>query len=169
MFTWSFFNLNIFIKIFWPNPGLFFVYWIHVYLSQEFITNRHLTHDYAKNGHKMTGSNFLAKIPWWKTSLALRFAPTAFWLALSCASCFFILGTEAAFCPTHMGPFKWPVLPGASPAKSGCQQVIWNTVQIFPEPVCLEREVVRLLDLQAHATEPSWSLHLYILALSWLP
>ena len=39
--------------------------------------------------------------------------------------------------------------------KSGSGQAIWITVQIFSEPICLERAAVYLLDYKARATEPS--------------
>ena len=40
---------------------------------------------------------------------------------------------------------------GQCSARCGCQQAVWNIVQIFPEHVCLERVAVHLFDLQAPA------------------
>ena len=106
--------------------------------TQKFITNRHLTHDCMQRMDTRWKGGMSNKYSMVKNLPSPRFEPTAFWLALSCASCVSIWCTAATFCPTHMGPFKWSVLWGVSPSRRGCQQAIWNTVQTFPEPVHLE-------------------------------
>ena len=94
------------------RPQAVYVYWIKVHLActLEKFTNRHLARDnLQRTDTRWQGVIFSKDSMVEKTLLAPRFKPTAFWLSLSCARCISIWWIAATFCPTHMGPFKWPV------------------------------------------------------------